>query len=126
MKLDVSTPQRNREKQVRLTTFDNEPLARMAEQRLGQEGIPCLVRSLQGGPGLWGSAYNMPHALYVFQSHEMRAREVLDLPPQEMLDRGDNEMAPARGPSMLVFLLVAAVLLVLIIAGPSLAGMFGG
>ena len=122
----MSTPQRSRNNQVRLTTFDNEPLARLAEQRLGQEGIPCLVRSLQGGPGLWGSAYNMPNALYVFQSDEMQAREVLDLPPQEMLERGEHETAPAHGPSMLVFLLVAAVLLVLIIAGPSLAGMFGG
>lgn len=111
---------------MRLTTFDNEPLARMAEQRLGQEGIPCLIRSLQGGPGLWGSAYNLPHALYVFQSDEMRARGVLDLHPEEMAERADEAPAPARGPSMLVFLVVAAVLLVLIIAGPSLAGMFGG
>lgn len=111
---------------MRLTNFDNEPLARLAEQRLSQEGIPCLIRSLQGGPGLWGSAYNMPHALYVFQSDEMRAREVLDLGPQEMLEREGNDTTPARGPSMLVFLVVAAVLLVLIIAGPSLAGMFGG
>jgi hypothetical protein len=122
----VSTPQRNRQQQIQLTTFDNEPLARLSEQRLRQEGIPCLIRSLQGGPGLWGSAYNLPHALYVFESDEMRAREVLDLPPQEVLERGEKPTTPARGPSMLVFLVVAAVLLVLIIAGPSLAGMFGG
>jgi hypothetical protein len=122
----VSTPQRNRQQQVQLTTFNNEPLARLAEQRLRQEGIPCLIRSLQGGPGLWGSAYNLPHALYVFESDEMRAREVLDLPPQEVLERGEKTTTHARGPSMLVFLVVAAVLLVLIIAGPSLAGMFGG
>lgn len=122
----MSTPQRNRQQQIQLTTFDNEPLARLSEQRLRQEGIPCLIRSLQGGPGLWGSAYNMPHALYVFESDEMRAREVLDLPAQEMLERGEKATTPARGPSMLVFLVVAAVLLVLIIAGPSLAGMFGG
>ena len=47
-------------KQVQLTVFDNEPEARMAEQRLFQEGIPCVTNSLGGGPGLWVTAYNLP------------------------------------------------------------------
>ena len=54
----MASPTPSREKQVRLTAFDNEPMARLAEQRLGQIGIPCLIRPLRAGPGLWGSAYN--------------------------------------------------------------------
>ena len=80
-------PRDKRRKQVSLTVFDNEPTARMAEQRLQLEGIPCLVRSLRGGPGLWGSAYNLPHDLLVYDDDEMRAREVLDMVPQEILER---------------------------------------
>jgi len=76
-----------RRKQVSLTVFDNEPTARMAEQRLQLEGIPCLVRSLRGGPGLWGSAYNLPHDLLVYEGDEMIAREVLELVPEEILER---------------------------------------
>jgi len=75
-----SEPER---KQVSLRVFDNEPTARMAEQRLQIEGIPCLVRSLRGGPGLWGTAYNLPHDLLVYEGDESRAREVLQFVPIE-------------------------------------------
>ena len=74
-------------KQVNFRVFDNEPTARMAEQRLKMEGIPCLVRSLLGGPGLWGTAYNLPHELLVFEGDETWAREVLQCVPQEMLEQ---------------------------------------
>jgi hypothetical protein len=50
----------------------------MAEQRLHLEGIPSMIRPLQGGPGLWGSAYNLPHGLYVFQFDAILAKDVLD------------------------------------------------
>ena len=76
---------RRRERQVRLTVFNNEPMARLAEQRLKQMDIPCFIRCLRGGPGLWGSAYNLPHDLFVYESDEPQAREVLDLAPQEPL-----------------------------------------
>ncbi len=76
-----------RRKQVSLRVFDNEPTARMAEQRLWIEGIPCLVRSLRGGPGLWGTAYNLPHDLLVYEGDETRAREVLQYVPREILER---------------------------------------
>jgi hypothetical protein len=62
-------------------------MARLSEQRLHQAGIPCFIRSLRGGPGLWGSAYNLPHDLYVYDSDEMQAREVLDLEPLEVTER---------------------------------------
>ena len=55
----------------------------MAEQRLQMEGIPCLIRPLRGGPGLWGTAYNLPHDLLVYEGDEERAREVLQILPQE-------------------------------------------
>ena len=70
-------------KQVSLRVYDNEPTARMAEQRLQLEGIPCLVRSLRGGPGLWGTAYNLPHDLLVYEGDETRARNILKVVPRE-------------------------------------------
>ena len=79
--------QRYQEKQIRLTVFDNEPTARLAEQRLRQEGIRCFTRSLGVGHGAWGTAYNLPHALYVYQADALRAREALDLAPLEMAER---------------------------------------
>lgn len=75
----MSTSHRRRQKQIRLTGFDNEPMARLAEQRLKQSGVPCVIRSLRGGPGLWGSSYNLPHDLYVFEDDRVMAREALDL-----------------------------------------------
>lgn len=80
----------NRRKQVRLTTFNNEPMARLAEQRLWQSDIPCLIRSLRGGPGMWGSSYNLPHDLYVFETDRDKAREVLELEHAD-LDQSEFE-----------------------------------
>ena len=85
----------NRRKQVRLTGFENEPMARLAEQRLWQSDIPCLIRSMRGGPGLWGSSYNLPHDLYVFETDLVRAREVLESEHAE-LDIGDGTPVQAR------------------------------
>ena len=74
-------------KQVSLKVFDNEPTARMAEQRLNLEGVQCLVKSLRGGPGLWGTAYNLPHDLLVHESDEMQARDILKIPPNEVIEQ---------------------------------------
>ena len=63
--------------------FNNEPTARLAEQRLQMEGILCLVRSLQGGPGLWRTVYNLPHDLLAYEENEARAREVLLILPRK-------------------------------------------
>ena len=76
----MSSQRQSRRKQIVLTVFNNEPLACLAQLRLQQVGIPCLIRSQYGGPGLWGSAYNLPHALYVYDSDEAQARETLALP----------------------------------------------
>ena len=94
----MSHPQQDRGKPVVLKTYDNEPTAFLAEQRLRQEGIPCLVRSLHGGPGLWGSAYNLPHALYVFPSDLPLAREILGIPPLEIAEREPGQQPGNRTP----------------------------
>ena len=116
---------RSREKQVRLTIFDNEPMARLAEQRLQQEGIPCLIRSLQGGPGVWGSAFNLPHGLYVYQSDEMRARDVLDLPPLEIIEREGREVSAGSWAKLWLVGIIIAIVVALIIAAPSFTRLFG-
>ena len=113
-----------RRKQVSLTAFDNEPTARMAEQRLQLEGIPCFVRSLRGGPGLWGSAYNLPHDLLVYEDDQMRAREVLDIAPLEILERerqGQQPRAPTpQGQSTMPQWMVTGAI-VLVVAFMALA-----
>ncbi len=114
----MASPNRSQRKQVPLTVFDNEPTARLAEQRLGQEGIPCVTRALGGGPGLWGSAYNIPHGLYVYQEDEMRAREVLQLTPEEVLEREGYDHQPPRQPRLWLILVVVALSLALITAAP--------
>ena len=98
-----------RRKQVSLRVFDNEPTARMAEQRLQIEGIPCLVRSLRGGPGLWGTAYNLPHDLLVFEGDEMRALEVLEYPPQEILERDQEQESEIPAPLMPQWVVTATI-----------------
>ena len=68
----------------------------MAEQPLQLEGIPCLVRSLRGGPGLWGSTYDLPHDLLVYEGDEMKARDVLELVPQEIIERERAGQKPSN------------------------------
>ncbi len=68
-----------RSKQISLTVFPNEPMARLAEQRLWDAGIPCMVKPLGAGAGLYGSAFNLPHGLLVYEHDETAARELLDI-----------------------------------------------
>ena len=121
----IERPNRRDAKQVRLAIFNNEPMARLAEQRLRQAGIPCLSRALRGGPGLWGSSYNLPHDLYVYQGDEMRAREVLDMAPQEIEERERQEpQSESSGPGLiLVWLFAAAVAVAIVLSlGAGLRG----
>ena len=101
-------------KQIKLTILENEPMARLAEQRLWQEEIPCVVRSLGAGPGGLGGATKLPHAIYVKASDEMSAREVLELPPAEIAEREDSPSSAPQRPSTAViatFIVLAAALL---------------
>ncbi len=101
-------------KQVSLTVFENEPTARMAEQRLQQEGIPCVVRSLRGGPGLWGSTYNIPHDLLVNEEDEMRARDILDVPPQDIEERERAARDPSEKPQSMPFWMLTLIMIVIV------------
>lgn len=99
---------------VRLTVVRSEPLARLAEQRLRQEGINCMVRALGAGPGGWGTAADLPYGLYVKQADEMRARQLLELPPMEISEREVPQASPQslrRTNLTLPLLLVAVIVL---------------
>ncbi len=102
-------------KQIQLNVYDNEPLARLDQQRLQQEDIPCVVRSLGVGPGGWGVATYLPHGLYIEASDEMKAREILELAPAEITERdGTSTGSPIKlHPALVVllFVVVAAILL---------------
>ena len=104
-----------KQKQIRLTVFENEPLARMAEQRLKQEGIHCLVRSLGSGPGGWGMATNLPHAIYVMETDHVRACDVLDLAPAEIAERdglSDARVQRRSSPTLVILLIIAVTMLI--------------
>ena len=95
-------------RQVRLTIFENEPLARLAEQRLRQENIPCVVRSLGAGPVQLGASYQ-PHTIYVKVGDEMGAREVLNLVPAEIAEREGSAAPSVYHPSVIVVVLLVVV-----------------
>ena len=121
----MKSPASNKGKQVQLTMFNSEPLARLAEQRLRLEGIPSLIRSSHGGPGLWGSAYNLPHELYVFQSDEMQARDILDLASLEVAEREEADAsALGRQNRAWIIAAVVAIVSVLVITAPAFVGLF--
>lgn len=107
--MERSTRSRGGDAQVRLVVFDNEPLARLWEQRLWQEGVPCVVRPVGVGASL-GSTTHVPHGLYVQQRDIARAREALaqdvDLPPLEVLER----QRPRPLPGWVLVALALAVL----------------
>jgi hypothetical protein len=76
----------------------------MAEQRLQMEGIPCLIRSLRGGPGLWGTTYNLPHDLLVYEKDQVRASEVLGF----VLREQDVELS-SRIPRWMVIVAITTI-----------------
>ena len=71
-----------------------------------------MVRSLRGGPGLWGTAYNLPHDLLVYEGDEMMAKEVLEIVPEEMLEREraqEGQKPPSLMPQWMVTLTIVAI-----------------
>lgn len=65
------------ERVVYLATAPNEPIARMWEQVLQDEGIRTLVQPLGTGIGGWGSAATLEHELAVRASDVDRARLII-------------------------------------------------
>ncbi len=76
--------------QVRVATFDNEPLARLCQQRLQAEGVPCILKSLGVGSGAWGGSSFVPHGLYVFSRDRQKAIGIIKGTdsPEYLLDSG--------------------------------------
>ena len=69
-----------------------------------------MVRSLGAGPGGWGAVTNLPHAIYVTTTDEMRARQVLDLSPAEIEERDGQQSYSRFHPStMIIALLIIAM-----------------
>jgi hypothetical protein len=72
---------------VRVATFNGEPMARLWEQTLREEGIPCVARVLGAGPGALGQVSSLAYGLYVDAADEDQARYLLgssaDLPVEE-------------------------------------------
>ncbi len=114
------------QKQIQLTVFDNEPEARMAEQRLFQEGIPCVTKSLGGGPGLWGTAFNLPHGVYVYEGDATRARELLGLDADGVTPGDGSSQRSEHRTSWGWVALVIIIGLTLVMVAPTLARLFGG
>ena len=114
------------QKQVQLSVFDNEPEARMAEQLLFQQGIPCVTKSLGGGPGLWGSAFNLPHGIYVHEGDATRAREVLGLQADGETNGDGSPPVMERRTNWVWVAMVIVVIATLILTGPALVRLLGG
>ena len=73
-----------------------------------------MVSSLGAGPGGWGVATNLPHAIYVKAEDEMRARQILDLDPTEIAERQDQPRRVQSYSTIVVaFLIITAAALVL-------------
>ena len=101
MHRSVDMGQERNVEQVRIAVFDAEPMARLWEQRLRQDEIPCLVKSLGAGSGAWGGSSFVPCGLYVLAPDRDRASDLLrqaglagDLlepaPGEATLRRGDG------------------------------------
>ena len=109
---------------AKLVVFEGEPLARLAAQRLEQEGIACVVRPVGVGPGGWGFAANLPYALDVRDEDVERARSVLELLPEEVALDGAARQSGIRASTLLTVLLVAAIFVVLVVADAAFGRVF--
>ena len=102
------------DKTVTLEVYSSEPLARMAAGRLELEGIQCMVRAVGVGPGGWGVAANVPHALDAWEGDAVLAREILELMPAEIEDCM-RETVGARTRFPMVVLAVLGIVTVAIV-----------
>lgn len=103
------------EKTVTLEVYSSEPLARMAAGRLELEGIQCMVRAVGVGPGGWGVAATVPHALDTWEDDADLAREILELAPVEAnLHLDGSEPSQSRFP-VVVMLVLAIVVAAIVI-----------
>ena len=99
---------------VRLGVWESEPLARLAAARLEEAGIVCTVQPLGVGPGGWGMAANLPHALYVSPLEEEAARVLLEL--EKAPQSPEPRAYPASSLAVRAILLVIALAVILSVA----------
>lgn len=100
---------------VELAHFDGEPLARLAESRLQEAGITCVVRPMGAGPGGWGQAAGMAYGLWVRPSDEAAARDALEL-PMLASDGATRRVLPATPRVALIAVVIAVLALVVSVA----------
>ena len=111
------------DKTVTLEVYSSEPLARMAAGRLELEGIRCMVRAVGVGPGGWGVAANVPHALDTWEGDAVLAREILELMPAEIDERmRATAGAPTRLPMMVLAVLGIVTVAIIIQAADAIFG----
>ena len=111
--MDNRDEHREGEKTITLEVYQSEPLARMAANRLESEGIRCMVRAVGVGPGGWGLAANVPHALDTWEDDAVEARAILNLMPGEIEERLSQ---PIGGGTSMPRLLVLGVLAIVAVA----------
>ena len=105
----------NDDKTVTLEVFQSEPLARMAAHRLEAEGIRCMVRAVGVGPGGWGLAANVPHALDTWEEDAVAAREILNMMPAEIEERTREPIGGDMSLPRLLFLGVLALVAIALV-----------
>ena len=112
-----------KDKAVTLEVYSSEPLARMAAGRLELEGIQCMVRAVGVGPGGWGVAANVPHALDTWEADAVVARQILELMPAEIDERlHADENQPSRFPVVILAVLAIIAAAIVIQAADAVFG----
>jgi hypothetical protein len=106
-----------KDKSVTLEVYSSEPLARMAAGWLDLEGIQCMVRAVGVGPGGWGVAANIPHALDTWESDAVLAREILELMPAEIDELLHSTEPPSSRFPVVILAVLAIVAVAIVIQG---------
>jgi hypothetical protein len=95
---------RQQVEQELVTTYNNEPLARLAAQQLQGAHIDCVVQPIGAGPGGWGLAVDIPYALFVHPADKKRTRMLLNLPSHEV---SEQNMQVSRTRPIFILIIVA-------------------
>ena len=73
---------------------------------------------------MWGSAFNLPHDLYVYESDQTPAREVLDLTAEGVEERETSSSSRRSNPNLwvmmgaIILVVLAVAIVVSVFSGP--------
>lgn len=81
-------------KSVALATFPNEMEAQMTAQILEENGIHVAIQPLGGGYGALGVIQFIPHRVYVSEDNLERARELMEVGENELMEEFPETSAP--------------------------------